>query len=238
MNIEFKFQFNTLTFLLGLNLVIFLIAIFIENSVGFDKSLFYLFGGQISSEIYSGSLWLLVTANFFHINVLHFLFNMISLFRLGQLAMFFYDGKKLFITYILGGIGGVGLSYLISLITREDTFSLGASASIFGIVGLLIGGTLRRNRFGRDLPFGLMDLLPFTVIAFAFGFLPGFNINNWAHLGGLLTGILLGVIIPNSLSNSKEFISKLINPLYIITVVIFLVSYLFVLVNTYNLLIV
>ncbi len=238
MNIEIKIQLSALNFLLVLNVVIFIIAFLLNSSVGFDNNLFYLMGGQITTRITTGSWWLLTTANFFHIEILHFAFNIISLYRIGQLVEYYYDGKKLFTTYVLGGIGGVWMSYLVSLLLNQNIFSLGASASIFALVGLLLGGTFRKNRFGRDLPFSTRDLLPFVFIAFVFGLMPGFNINNWAHLGGLITGVILGLLIPNSLVRVDNRIEVLITKvLFWISVVIFTLSYAALLFNAYNLLI-
>lgn len=238
MNIEIKIQFSALNLLILLNLVIFVIAFLLNSSVGFDNNLFYLMGGQVTSRITAGSLWLLVTANFFHIELLHFVFNIISLYRIGQLVEYYYDSKKLFTVYVLGGVGGVLLSYLTSLIFHQNIFSLGASASIFSLVGLLLGGTFRKNRFGRDLPFSTTDLLPFVLIAFVFGFMPGLNINNWAHLGGLLTGIILGLVIPNSLTRStNNFENYTIKFLFWVSMIIFILSYGALIFNAYNLLI-
>jgi rhomboid protease GluP len=234
-NIEVKLKFNVLTFLLALNLVIFLLAFWLDGSIGFNTELFYLFGGQVTSQIRLGDLWLLVTPNFFHIGIIHFVFNAISLFRIGQLVDFFYDGRKLFITYILGGIGGVGLSYFVSILLNSSTLSLGASASIFALIGLLLGGTIRRNRYGRDLPFNTKDLLPFVIVAFVFGFIPGLNINNWAHLGGLITGVILGVLMPNSISrNENKFENKIWNGVFIISLIIFILSYASLILTAYN----
>jgi len=237
-NIEFKIQISALNFLLALNIVIFIIAFLLDSSIGFDGNLFYLLGGQISTKITSGSLWLLTTANFFHIELIHFIFNIISLYRIGQLVEYYYDGKKLFTVYILGGIGGVLTSYLVSILTNQNVFSLGASASIFALVGFLLGGTFRRNRYGKDLPFSTRDLLPFVLIAFVFGFMPGLNINNWAHLGGLISGILLGLLIPNSLVRTNNKIENYITKfLFWLSVIIFILSYGGLIFNAYNLLI-
>jgi len=236
-NIELKIQFNILTFLLGLNIVVFILAFILDNTVGFDASLFYLFGGQVTTQINAGDWWLLVTANFFHIDILHFIFNIISLYRIGQLALYYYNAKKVFLTYVLGGMGGVWLSYLVSLLTRQNVFSLGASASIFALIGLLLGGTFRKNRFGRELPFSARDLLPFIVIAFLFGFMPGLNINNWAHLGGLITGIMLGLLLPNSLVKVENKTDIFItNFLFWFSVLAFLLGYAALIFNAYNLL--
>lgn len=237
MNIELKIQFNLLTFLLGLNLFVFLLAFIANATVGFDTSLFYVFGGQISAQIRAGDWWLLLTPNFFHIDIIHFLFNFISLYRIGQLILYYYDAKKLFFTYIFGGIAGVWLSYLISLLTGQNVLSLGASASIFALIGLLLGGTFKKYRYGQELPFSTSEILPFVVIAFLFGVMPGLNINNWAHLGGLGMGIILGFLVPNSLSVNKTKTHRiLVDSLFWASVIIFVISYAVLLIKDYTLL--
>lgn len=236
MNIEFKLQYNYLTLLLALNIVIFILALVFDNIVGFDGSSFYLFGGQITSQIRAGDWWLLVTPNFFHIDILHFVFNLISLYRIGQIAMYYYSGRKVFLTYIFGGVAGVWLSYVVSSLAGTNVFSLGASASIFALIGLLLGGTFRKNRFGQELPFSATDIAPFIIISLLFGVMPGLNINNWAHLGGLIGGTILGLLIPNSLNKYSSKPEKAVTEsLYWGALIIFIISYIALFINAYNL---
>ncbi len=234
---KFSFiQFNWLYFLIGINCLIFIVAFVVQSKLGFDVNLFYLFGGLVPSKVFTGSLWLLVTANFFHLDILHFAFNMISLYKIGEIVNYYYDGRKLFTTFILGGISGTVLSYFSAYLTHSDILSLGASAGIFALVGLLLGGTLRRNRYGMDLPFSAAEILPFAIISFLFGFLPGMNINNWAHLGGVVGGVFLGLILNNSMAVHINRIEKFVGEsLFVISFIFFIVSYVALIANAYHL---
>lgn len=229
---EIQFKFSNLFFLLYFITFIFLAAFIVQLRIGeFNAPLFYIFGGEIPSRIVRGDLWLLVTANFFHLDILHFLFNIISLKRIGELVENFYDGRLLFTVFFFSGIGGTLLSHLVSIASRVEIYSLGASAGVFGLVGLLIGGSLKKYRYGIDLPFTVMDILPFALVAFMFGFLPGLNVNNWAHLGGAVTGIVFGLLFSNTYNKESRLIENTRNFLYNFSIVIFVLSYMMLLIN-------
>jgi len=233
-------KFNSLYFLLLVNSIIFIFA-FLVQTKGFDSKFFYLFGGEITSKIFGGDIWLLLTSNFFHLDILHFILNMYALWKIGEAIMTYYDGKKLFFIYIFGGIAGSLLTFLISLpsfITNGESsnvFSLGASGSIFAMVGLLLGGTLRKNRFGTGLPFKTSDILIFALPSFLLGLTPGLNINNWAHVGGLLSGILLGLLLRPVGNYESKTEEKIFTFIYYLSLIIFFLSYLFLAVNAYKL---
>lgn len=231
MNIEFKISLNSLNVLIFLNILIFIFAIFITNNLGLDKNMFTILGGLSTDDINNGALYQLVTANFLHIQVLHFIFNMYSLIVVGRLVDYFYGGKKLLITYVIGGIAASLLTYLGGMIEQSNILSLGASGSIFALVGLLIGGVLKKPRYGMDLPFSLGEILPFVIISLSLGFIPGSSINNWAHLGGLIAGILLGFLLKTlnneifdrmerSIVKVTDFIVKIILGISFITLLI------------------
>jgi tetratricopeptide (TPR) repeat protein len=74
---------------------------------------------------------------------------------------------------------------------------VGASGAIFGIAGaMLVTGYVHRDavppRWGRAFGRGM---LPFIVLNLALGF-SVHGIDNWGHLGGLATGVLLAFVIP------------------------------------------
>jgi rhomboid protease GluP len=231
-NINIKIQLNTLFFLLFFNLVIFALATLVQAGSGraFDTEAFIAFGGLSAYDvIYEGKFWLLLTFNFFHLNIIHFILNMYALVRLGELINTYYGGRKLFITYILGGLAGGLLTVLVSYfywITQDKPFvlSLGASASVFALVGVLFGGSLRKRRYGADFPFTTSDLLPVIAISLLFSLIPGINL--WAHVGGLLMGIILGFVFSHTYGNvlsKSESITESV--LYRLTQLIFIVSY-------------
>lgn len=232
--LQIEFKFSNLFFLIYFISFIFVLALIVQLNYGqFDGPMFYLFGGEIPSRIANGDLWLLVTANFFHTDILHFLFNFIALKRIGETVEQFYEGSLLFTTFIFSGIGGTLLSYLICLITNTEIYSLGASAGIFGLIGLLVGGSLKKYRYGMELPFGIRDILPFVLIAFLFGFIPG-NVNNWAHLGGLITGIIFGLTFSNSYNKDHPLEKRTKDIMYYVSIFILIVSYVALLLNFFN----
>ncbi len=84
--------------------------------------------------------WTIITYMFLHFGFLHILFNLLWLYWLGKIFLFYFDERKLLGVYLLGGIVG-GLFFLIGYnlfpaFTEVLTFSqlLGASASVIAIV--------------------------------------------------------------------------------------------------------
>lgn len=232
------YESNKLNLLLGINIAIFILGLIIQFIFrgGFDESLFLLFGGFSSIEVSKGSLWLLTTANFFHIDIVHFAFNMYSLSRVGQIVRTFYGDSKLFTTYIVGGLASTIITLLaVEVFDLVPMLSLGASGSVFALLGLLIGGTVKRNRYGVSLPFELKDFYLPLLLTFSLALIPDLRVNHWAHFGGLLCGIILGFIFENSIGNieskEKREISKL---LYKFSILVLLLSYVALMLNFVN----
>lgn len=237
MKFELKLEINAFTVLIAVNAIIFILGLLAQTSVGFDNQLFYIFGGLDAQKVFQGSYWLLITSAFFHLDMLHFALNMYSFLRVGQAVQSFYDNKVLLITYIFGALGGSLLSYASSIFLGQNYYSLGASGAIFALIGLLVGGSLRKYRYGYSLPFSLSDILPVVLFSLAFGFLPNSNINNYAHIGGLVTGIILGLLLKHSLGAYKSsWEIALEKILYIIAVVIFIGSFAALIYNAVNIL--
>jgi Flp pilus assembly protein TadD len=92
---------------------------------------------------------------------------------------------------MITGVGG-GLA---SLAWNPRTFSVGASGAIFGLAGALIASFyLGEFSLPRAAIKGtLMSLLFFAGFNLFFGMLPG--IDNSAHIGGLIAGLILGAVI-------------------------------------------
>jgi len=134
--------------------------------------------------------WRLLTSMFIHIGIIHLAFNMWCLWSLGDMAEHLY-GRAVFLTIYLGA--GLCGSYL-SLAWHPMRASAGASGAIFGIAGALIAafkfGNLSIaqviiNRALRSVAF-------FAVANLVIGLGP--QIDNLAHLGGLLGGFAIGFL--------------------------------------------
>ena len=134
-----------------------------------------------------GRWWSLVSANYLHGSILHLLFNMMALRQIGSLVVEEYGVYRTFILYTVGGVAGFLVSYLAGI-----RFTLGASAAVCSLIGAaLYYGKTRGGVYGQAI---YKQILGWVIGLFLFGFLvPG--INNWAHGGGLLGGILFALLL-------------------------------------------
>lgn len=152
-----------------------------------DKSLFLLGAtGTIPINLY-GRWWTLVTASFLHGGILHIFFNMAALGQLGLFVLREFGFNRFFIIYILTGIAGFVVSYVAGI-----PFTIGASASICGFIGaILYYGKSRGGFYGEVI---YKQAVGWVIGIVLFGLLvPG--INNWAHGGGVISGVLLAYVL-------------------------------------------
>jgi membrane associated rhomboid family serine protease/Tfp pilus assembly protein PilF len=174
----------------------------IENAPG---ELLVRLGANVGQYTLGGQYWRLLTCVFLHGNLLHIAFNMWSLWNIGSIAESLY-GRWTFATlYLLAGIGGS----LGSVIWNPNVFSVGASGAIFGIVGALIASFyLGEFSMRGQITGGTMtSLLIFSAYSLVRGATSS-GIDNGAHVGGLITGLILGALIakgaPDSTTPSRR----------------------------------
>jgi rhomboid protease GluP len=146
--------------------------------------------------------WSLLSANYLHGGILHILFNMMALWQIGPLVVQEYGAYRMFAIYTLSGVGGYVVSYFAGV-----PITIGASAAICGLIGAtLYFGKSRGGQYGQMI---YQQIIGWVVAIFAFGFLvPGMNINNWAHGGGLVCGILTGYLLGYQERNAEKFSHK------------------------------
>jgi rhomboid protease GluP len=196
-----------LTFvLIGFNLAVGIAALVIGGFQGQDNIAMLTFlGAKVGSLIQAGQYWRLITAGFLHLGVFHLLSNMLSLLFIGTVVEAFYGRTRYLMLYVLTGAAGMALSYL-----RQPELSVGASASVFGLVGVLVA---HNWKYRQHLPPAILQrmsiLVPLVVVQLAFGvFYP--RIDQWAHVGGLVAGLLLGYLtesrVAGDLQNEREWL--------------------------------
>ncbi|KAH9602315.1 hypothetical protein KSS87_010897 [Heliosperma pusillum] len=93
------------------------------------------------------------------------------------------------VLYLVSGVGG---SVLSSLFLRE-TVSVGASGALFGLLGAMLSELLTNWTIYSNKVAALLTLVVMIVINLAVGILP--HVDNFAHLGGFMTGFLLGFVL-------------------------------------------
>ena len=176
--------------ILGINIVLFGIMALAGGSTKTDVLLD--FGASFSPYFERGEYWRLVMPMFLHIGWLHLIVNSYALFILGPILERVYGYGRFAVLYVAAGMGSSALSMSLS-----RNIAAGASGAIFGIAGaMLVTGYFHRDlippRWGRAFGRGI---LPFIVINLIFGFSVR-GIDNWGHLGGLLSGMVLAAIMP------------------------------------------
>ena len=180
--------------LITLNGILFLIS---SSSNQLRNQLFSEYA-VIPQAIKRGEVYRLITSAFFHNDIFHIFLNMYSLFALFPTVILILKGV-VSLQYVL--ITFLGL-YFVSAVTaglvsagRKDQTvpSLGASGAIFGLLGFLLSiGLLTLQSGGTELVRSIAFIL---IINFGVGLMPGFQIDNRGHLGGLIGGVLFGFML-------------------------------------------
>lgn len=129
-----------------------------------------------------GQWWTWLTAIYLHGGILHIVFNVLWIRQLGAAVEDLYGVSRSFLIFTIAGVTGFILSTYAG-----NYFTLGASGSIFGLLGALIYyGRKRGGTFGSAI---FRQMGQWAVVLFIFGFLfPG--IDNFAHAGGFVGGYL------------------------------------------------
>ena len=177
----------------GINAAVFLgMALSSSTVMDFPGRELIAWGANAGALTLSGEWWRLLTNVFVHGGLLHIAFNMWCLWNLGALCESLYGRWTYAAIYLICGVG----ASLASAAWHPYVPSVGASGAIFGLAGALIAA-FKLGEFSvprAALSGTLRSLGAFVVYNLIFGFaLPG--IDNTAHIGGLITGLIVGALI-------------------------------------------
>ncbi len=133
--------------------------------------------------------WRLFTVMFLHADLLHIFFNMYALYLFGYLIENALGRWRFIAIYFVSGFVASATSYVFA---DPGVVAVGASGAIFGLLGAWVAYNFRRrnlaaNRFQLQWAgflIGINLLLGLTIS----------NIDNFAHLGGLVAGIAAGTV--------------------------------------------
>ncbi|MBZ5535307.1 MAG: rhomboid family intramembrane serine protease [Acidobacteriia bacterium] len=201
--------------LIGLSILIFLLMTVMGGSTNTNTLL--KFGAMYRPLFEAGEYWRLVTPLFLHIGLLHLMFNMYALLVLGNVVEQIYGSTRFLYLYLFSGMGGAVASALFS-----TAVSAGASGAIFGVAGVaLIVGYRHRDRVASNFKSIVgRGIVPFVLFNLAYGLLNR-GIDNYAHLGGLITGAVLAFVVPpihadSSVDKRRMFSYGMLLPLAVI----------------------
>jgi rhomboid protease GluP len=134
-----------------------------------------------------GRWWTLLTAIYLHGSLLHILFNVMWIRQLGPAVEEIYGPARLVVIFTVAGVVGFIASNLLG-----HPFTIGASGSIFGLLGAMVAfGQKRGGTYGAMV---LRQYGQWALMLFILGFLmPG--VNNTAHAGGFIGGFASGLVL-------------------------------------------
>ena len=155
-----------------------------------------------------------LTSVFLHADIEHLVSNMIFLFGLGQMVEQVTGHISFSIVYLLSGFGGSIFSILYAVLTGKIYDAVGASGAIFGLVGALFILVVARDLKRRSHSQGTVEILDqrgrqisgayesvsvgriiFAVVYMIYSGSRAAGVDNAAHVGGLLCGIMIMAVI-------------------------------------------
>jgi len=187
--------------LVGLNVAVF--AAMVLNGVSFleptTKDLVR-WGADWGPLTLTTQPWRLLTSNYLHVGIIHLFFNMWCLLNLGALAERILDRKTYVLIYTLCGLAGS----CVSAWWHPEVVGAGASGAIFGLAGALLAALyLGKLPVSRDaIRPTLKSLLSFAGWNLFLGLRAG--VDNSAHLGGLIAGLILGATFSKFLTADED----------------------------------
>lgn len=139
------------------------------------------------SKILNGEYYRLLSCIFMHGGIIHLLCNMYCLYVIGPQVESFFGKIKYIVIYLLSGIIGSLMSLSIT-----NSLSLGASGAIFGLLGsILYFGYHYRVYLSQAIK---SQIIPLIVLNLFLGFILN-GVDNAAHIGGLIGGILVSMMV-------------------------------------------
>ncbi len=195
---------NCTNFLVLANVVIFFVMIFSSGARilrAAPQETLLNWGANLGALTSFGEYWRLFTCMFVHASILHLIFNMWALYTLGPTVSAIYGNLRFLAIYLMSGFAGA----LASSAWNPTQTSAGSSGAIFGIAGALLSVYIlhgpeadKARAFGHPIAFAAM------IAASIFYGLFNPDIDNAAHIGGVMGGILCGLFLQPGNENNKQ----------------------------------
>jgi rhomboid protease GluP len=146
---------------------------------------------KVSARVRAGELWRLVTASFLHGGLPHLAVNAYALSAIGPSVERLYGRTRFAIVFVAGGVAGFVASTLF-----VEAPSLGASAGLFALLGILLGFAVRARRLLAPASRRAMirEILFVAALNLAFGLMVPY-VDNAAHVGGFVGGLALSLVL-------------------------------------------
>lgn len=181
-----NFHMTVTAFLVFVNILIFIICTF-------TGELLYNIGAlDAMSVVDNKEYYRIFTSVFLHADVNHLFSNMVVLYYLGESVEKYFGSLRYIILYLLAGSCGNLVSIVHECVAGLLISSVGASGAIFGIIGAVFVLVIVHKGHWKQITFGRL------VFMIAYSLYSGFvasNINNAAHVGGFVSGIVIALVL-------------------------------------------
>lgn len=179
--------------IISINVFMYLVVIYFSYIYGkgsifdSDTSILIMLGAKVNDLIAQGQYYRLISCMFLHGGIVHLGVNMYSLYAIGPMVERVYGKSKYIAIYFISGICASIFSYIFS-----TSVSIGASGAIFGLLGaVLIFAIKSKGKTGNAFIRSILSVIFINI--FIGATLP--NIDNFAHVGGLLGGMIISVLV-------------------------------------------
>ena len=160
-----------------------------------NLALFYFGSSGELPVVQAGRWWTVFTAGWLHGGIIHIGLNMFALRRLAPAVADLFGPGRMVIIYIVSGVVGFTVSTLSGVLLPPipfigaASFTVGASASISGLIGAILAYG-HRSGSSSARTWATQNIVMLLVIGLLFPF-----IDNWAHMGGLAGGYLAAKLL-------------------------------------------
>ena len=146
------------------------------------------FGALMPLRVKRGEYWRLLAAGFLHIQIWHFLMNMLAMYNLGALEMIL--GHGLYAAILIASIiGGNLLSFLLE--GSDTTVTLGISGGLYGLMAAYLVFLFKLGLLAEpSIRFSLLRMLGVNLLI---NLMP--NVSRMGHAGGFLTGFAIAMFM-------------------------------------------
>lgn len=210
-------------------LIVCLVAVFICQVVADSQSsglegvkMSPIIAGFVKPFFAEGQYWRIFTGATLHAGVLHLFFNSYALFSFGRLIETLSNRAHLAIVFLLAAVGGGVLSFVF----LPEGVSIGASGGVVGLLGYMTVYSFKRRKL---LPEGFLKNMLINVALIAgIGIFLMANIDNFAHLGGLIVGAGYAFLqVPTDLYKDPRKVGKTAKIFGFAALVVFILTSIF-----------
>lgn len=166
-------------------------------------------GAACRPLILNGEWYRLFTSMFLHFGIYHLANNMAVLLFMGDMVENAVGHWKYLAIYLGSGLVGNLLSLYMDIQSQSNIVSAGASGAIYGIIGGVFVLMIKNKKQVREI---VIRRLVFVIVVTIYYGSQAAQIDNAAHVGGLIGGIVLTVLFTvhkkNTNRNRKEYVAR------------------------------